>query len=196
MFACVGHPTDQKHLGFTGIVAWSLASKEEVGRIEYGSGFPISIAVSPDGRWVATGGGDAIPVGENARNLSGHLRIFDWERKKFVTEPYTLATDYVRAVHFSPDSKYLYSGSYSVPPEGGQYIAGIRAYRVGDWVSQWNATLGNGNPHELSVSPNGKDILVPDSGNLQIVDAKDGTVRGTKLTFRFYPEDRDQDKLR
>jgi WD40 repeat protein len=196
VLACVGHPTDQKHLGFTGIVTWNLATKQEAGRIEYGTGFPIRIAVSPDARWVATGGGDAVPVAENARSLSGHLRVFDWVGKKFVTEPYTLATDYVRAVQFSPDSKLLYSGSYSDPPGGGQYIAGVRAYRVGDWVSQWNTTLGNGNPHELCVSPNGKDILVPDSGNLQIIDAKDGTVRGKKLTFRFYPEDGDGEILK
>jgi len=194
--ACVGHSTDQKHLGFTGILAWNLASKKETSRIEYGTGFPIRIAVSPDARWVATGGGDAVPVAPNARNLNGHLRIFDWEHKKFVAEPFTLATDYVRAVQFSPDSKYLYSGLYSTPPGGGQYIAGIRAYRVGDWASEWDTTLGNGNPQELSISPNGKDILVPDSANLQIVDAKGGTVRGTKLKFRFYPEDRDQDEPR
>ncbi len=199
-FACVGHPTDQKPLGFTGIVAWNLATKQETGRIEYGTGFPIRIAVSPDARWVATGGGDAVPVAVNARSLSGHLRIFDWEAKKFVTEPYTLASDYVRAVQFSPDSRSLYSGSFSTPPGGGQYIAAIRAFRVGSvrpvWIPLWEATLGNGNPHELSVSPNGNDILVPDSRNLQIVDAKDGTARGTKLTFRFYPEDRDEKKLK
>ena len=200
VLACVGHPTDQKHLGFTGIVAWNLATKQDAGRIEYGTGFPIRIAVSSDARWVATGGGDAVPVAVNARSLSGHLRIFDWKDKKFVTEPYTLASDYVRAVEFSPDSRSLYSGSFSTPPGGGQYIAGIRAFRVGSvrrvWIPLWDATLGNGNPHELSVSPNGMDILVPDSGKLQIVDANDGAVRGAKLTFRFYPEDRDEEKLR
>lgn len=194
VFACVGHPTDQKHLGFTGIVAWNVATRQETGRIEYGTGFPIRIAVSPNGRWVATGGGDAVPVAENARRLSGHLRIFDWMGKKFVAEPYTLATDYVRAVQFSPDSKSLYSGSYSVPGGQGQYIAGLRAHRVEDWGSEWTATLGYGNPHELVISPNGKDILVEDSGNLQVVDAKDGTLRGPKLTYRFYPEDRDEEK--
>lgn len=196
VLACVGHPTDQKHLGFTGIVAWDLESKKELSRIEYGSGFPIRIAVSPDGRWVATGGGDAVPIAENARRLSGHLRIFDWEDKKFVVEPYTLASDYVRAVQFSPDSKYLYSGSYSAPPAGGQYIAAIKAYRAGDWVCQWDATLGNGNPHEVCVSPNGKDILVPDSSKLQLVDAKDGNVRGAILTFRSYWEEGDEERLR
>ncbi len=200
VLACVGHPTDQKHLGFTGIVAWNLATKQEAGRVEYGTGFPTRIAVSPDARWVATGGGDAIPVAKNARTLSGHLRIFDWKDKKFVTEPYTLATDYVRAVEFSPDSRSLYSGSFSTPPGGGQYIAGIRAFRVGSvrpvWIPLWEATLGNGNPHEISISPNGTDILVPDEGNLQIVGAKDGTVRGAKLKFRFYPEDRDEEKLK
>jgi len=193
VFACVGHPTDQKHLGFTGIVAWDLKSKKEEGRIDYGPGFPIRIAVSPDGRWVATGGGDAVPISENARRLSGHLRVFDWEGKKFQAEPYTLATDYVRAVQFSPNGKYLYGGSFSAPPGGGRYISAIRAYNVGsvhgDWNFQWETTLGYGNPFELSVSPNGQDILVPDSEKLHIIDAQDGTIRGAKLTFRFYPED-------
>ncbi|MDP1796158.1 MAG: WD40 repeat domain-containing protein [Planctomycetaceae bacterium] len=185
VIACVGHPTDQKDLGFTGIIAWDLASRKEESRIEYGSGFPIRIAVSADGRWVATGGGDAVPTRPNARRLSGHLRIFDWKAQKFQGELYTLATDYVRAVQFSPDSKSLYSGSYSTPPGGGQYISAIRAHRTGEWVSQWEATLGHGNPHEFTVSPNGKDLLVPDSEKLHIVNAEDGVVRGTKLTFRF-----------
>lgn len=194
VLTCVGHPTDQKEFGFTGIIAWNLATKEQAGKIEYDEGFPIRIAMSPDGRWVATGGGDAIPSGPNARSLSGHLRIFDWKTKKFVAEPYTLATDYVRSLQFSPDSQFIYSGSYSTPAGGGEYDAGIGAYRIGDWVSQWKAPLGHGNPHEISISPNGRDILVPDSGHLQVVDAKDGTIRGTKLKFRFYQEDQDLDK--
>jgi WD40 repeat protein len=183
--ACVGHPTDQRFLGFTGIIGWNVASKEEVGRIDYGPGFPIRVAVSPDGRWLATGGGDAIPVSPIARNLSGHLRIFDWKLKTFVKELYTLPSDYVRAVQFSPDSQHLYSGSYIAPPMGGESLAGIKAFRVEDWVAEWTATLGGGNPHELTISPNGKDILVPDSRHLQIIDAKDGAVRGAKLTFHF-----------
>ncbi len=183
----VGHPTHQKDLGFTGIIGWDLASKKEANRIEYGSGFPGPIAVSADGRWVATGGGDAVPIrgNLNALSLSGHLRIFDWINKKFQAELYTLGSDYVRSVQFSPNSKSLYSGSYSTPAGGGEYISAIRSHRTGDWVPEWEATLGNGNPHELEVSPNGKDLLVPDNGKLHVVDAKDGTVRGSKLQFRF-----------
>lgn len=186
VIACVGHPTDQKHLGFTGILAWDLQTKQETGRIEYGTGFPIRIAVSPDARWVATGGGDAVPTSRNSRKLSGHLRLFDWEAKKFLKEPYTQAGDYVRTVHFSTDSKYLYSGFHSDPSGGRGYIGGIRAFRVGDWVSEWNTTLKS-NPFELVLSPNGKDILVQDIIGLYIIDTKDGTFRGTKIKFRFDP---------
>lgn len=187
VLACVGHPTDQKDLGFTGIIAWDLASRKEIHRLEYGTGFPIRIAVSNDSRWVATGGGDAVPIRDNVRRLSGHLRVFDWVNQKFQAELYTLNTDYVRSVVFSPNSKFLYSGSYSTPAEGGEYMSALRNHRTGDWTPEWEAMLDKGNPHEFAVSPNGKDILVPDSGQLHIVDAKDGTVRGAKLTFRFFP---------
>jgi WD40 repeat protein len=177
VLACVGHPTDQKNLGFTGIMSWNLDTREEAASIEYGSGFPIRITAPPDGRWVAVGGGDAVPIGNNGRRLSGHLRVFDWTDKDAVTETelYTLESDYVRSMRFSPDSKFLYGGASSA----------LMAFRTGDWTSEWESQLGDGNPHEMSVSPNGKDILVPVSKNLQVIDAKDGTVRGTKLTFRF-----------
>ncbi len=192
VLACAGHPTDQKHLGFTGIVSWNLASKEETGRVEYGSGFPIRIAASADGRWVATGGGDAVPVGRRGgRSLSGHLRVFDWTRKPFLAELYTLPSDYVRSVQFSPDSKFLYSGAYSVSSEGGQPRAEVRAFRISDWGAAWSTKLGHGNPRELSVSPNGQDILVTDDDALRIVDAKDGTIRGAKLKFGMVMQNQD-----
>jgi WD40 repeat protein len=182
VIACVGYPSDQKELGFTGILAWNIETKKETGRIEYGSGFPIRIDASSDGRWIATGGGDAVPVAPDARSLSGHLRIFDWEAKKLVCEPYTLASDYVRAVRFSPDAKQLYGGA----------DPGVRAFSGEDWQLLWTAELGAGNPHDIAVSPNGMDLLVPNSDKLQLVDAKDGSVRGSLLEFRFYPEDKEE----
>lgn len=178
VLACVGHPTDQKDMGFTGIMSWNLDTKEETISVEYGSGFPIRITASPDGLWVALGGGDAVPAGANGRNLSGHLRVFDWSDKDVATEKelYTLPSDYVRAVRFSPDSKFLYSGANSE----------LRAYRTGDWREpEWESKVGDDNPHEIVVSPNGKDVLVPTSTSLKIVDTKDGAVRGSKLTFKF-----------
>lgn len=178
VLACVGYPTDEKEKGFTGIMSWNLDTKEEMASVEYGSGFPIRITASPDGRWVACGGGEAVPVRPNARNLSGHLRVFDWSDKDVATEKelYTLPHDYVRAVRFSPDSKFLYSGANSE----------LRAFRTSDWLGlDWEEKVGGDNPHEIVVSPNGKDILVPTSRSLKIIDAKDGTVRGSKLTFKF-----------
>lgn len=187
VITCVGHATDQKDKGFTGIIAWNLASKEIAAKIEFGSGFPVRIAISPDGRWVATGGGDAIPSGPNARSLSGHLRIFDWQRKEFHKELYTLQSDYVRTVQFSADSKRLYAGAYSLVDR--KTAGEIRTYRTTDWALDWKAVVARGNPHEMSISPNGRDILVPDSYFLLVVDPTDGQIRGTKLKFRLHPDD-------
>ena len=189
VLACVGHPTDQKNLGFTGILAFDLESMREVERVDFGEGFPIRIAVSADSRWVATGGGDAVPVGPNSRRLSGHLRVFDWQNKKFLKELYTLESDYVRCLQFSPDSRFLFAGAQALDAANRSFAGQVRAFRTKDWDSEWAVDIGLGNPHELVVSPNGKDILAPDYNSLKILDAKSGTLRGTKLTFKFFPED-------
>jgi hypothetical protein len=40
------------------------------------------------------------------------------------------------------------------------------------------------------VAPDGKTIVVPDSENLHVVDAVDRKVKGAKLKFRFYPDEK------
>jgi len=189
VFACVGYPTDLKNRGFTGIVAFDLKSKKEIERLEYGEGFPVKIAVSPDGRWVATGGGDAVPTGGDGRNLSGHLRIFDWKAKKLAAEPYMVGSDYVRCVAFSPDGKRLYSTAETLPPSGNQYTGELRAFVVGDWRHDWTAALAS-TPHEMAVSTDGLSILIPDRYGLKVFDSRAGKLMGEKLRFRFTDEDK------
>jgi hypothetical protein len=104
-----------------------------------------------------------------------------------VTEPYTLATDYVRAVKFSPDGKRLYSGVDSTPPA-------VRAFGADDWRLLWDTAVGSGNPDEITVAPNGLDILVCTSEGLHIVGAEDGAVRGSLLKFRSYPDEREDEE--
>lgn len=194
----VGYPTDKKNNGFTGIVAWDIEDKKEVESIEYGGGFPVCIAMSSDGRLVATGGGDAVPTSPNGRSLSGHLRIFDWKAKKLAAEPYTLSTDYVRAVAFSPDSKHLYSGAYGVGSKG-RYQAEVRCFSAANhWKKDGEEIeLGSGNPHEMTMSPDGRVLLVPDSDGLKAVDAQARKVIRTVLKFKFYPEDKEEfDRMR
>jgi len=192
----VGYSTDRKNDGFTGIVAWDIEAKKDLVSIEYGGGFPIRIAMSSDGRWVATGGGDAVPVAANARRLSGHLRIFDWKEKKLAAEPYTLPSDYVRALTFSPDGQRLYSGSYTAL--NGPYQASVRCFSAANnWKEDAKIELGPGNPHEMSISPDGRRLLVPDTEGLKAIDADTRKVTKTMLKFRFYPEDeKEVDKAR
>jgi len=192
----VGYPTDRKNNGFTGIVAMDIETKQEVGSIEYGSGFPVRIAMSPDGRWIATGGGDAVPTSPNGRSLSGHLRIFDWKEKKLVAEPYTLSSDYVRALAFSIDGNHLFSGSY----EGynGPGTASVRCFAPSNnWKEDHKIQLGHGNPDLISISPDAKAVFVRDSDALQLIDAQALKFTRTVQKFKFYPEDQEElDRMR
>ena len=138
---------------------------------------------------MATGGGEAVPVGANSRRLSGHLRVFDWEKKIPMADLYTLPSDYVRTVNFSPDSKRIYAGSFSYRDDG-RSVAELRAFTTEDWREAWTAKLGSSNPHDHTVSPDGMMIVVADYDRLNVVDALDGSVKGQLLRFRFYPEDR------
>jgi WD40 repeat protein len=188
--AAVGYSTDRKDKGFTGLVTYDLATKKDLGKVEYGTGFPVRLAISPDGRWVATGGGDAVPVGRNSRRLSGHLRVFDWEKRIPVADLYTLPSDYVNTVGFSPDSKHLYAGAYTTRDDK-RISAELKAFSTDDWREAWTVKLGpDNNPHDCTVSPDGTTILVADNDHLHVVNAFDGSIKGQLLKFRFYPEDR------
>ena len=50
ILAAVGYSTDQKDKGFTGLVTYDFATKSELEKVEYGSGFPVCMAISPDAR--------------------------------------------------------------------------------------------------------------------------------------------------
>lgn len=81
-------------------IATLLGSSEDV----------ISLAFSPDGRFLASGyKGTELPgdIHENAIAI-----LWDMETKQPAGQPLAEHTDSVNSVVFSPDGKYLYTGSW------------------------------------------------------------------------------------
>ncbi|MDA2913796.1 serine/threonine protein kinase [Acidobacteriia bacterium AH_259_A11_L15] len=87
---------------------WEVASGREVRTLRGHTQSVNAVAFSPDGRWLASGAGGPVPVGEQ-----GDRTIKLWEVATG-REVRTLTghTWTVHAVAFSPDGRWLASGSY------------------------------------------------------------------------------------
>jgi len=48
---------------FRGIKVWDTVTGREIKRFTYNESFPLAIAISPDGKWLVAGGGDATKAG-------------------------------------------------------------------------------------------------------------------------------------
>ncbi|MCH8830289.1 MAG: hypothetical protein IID45_11995, partial [Planctomycetes bacterium] len=83
-------------LGATQSAPLDLSTAPFVGRI-------LSLAFSPDGRKLATGGGDA--------SRSGELMIWDVQKKTLIREIKDAHSDTILGLEFSPDGKQILSGS-------------------------------------------------------------------------------------
>jgi len=78
-----------------------------LGQIGKGSGEIYAIALSPDEKWLAVGG---MLAGENNRDIACAIRIYNYHTGKLI-KVLKSHTDVVLDLSYSPDGKYLISGS-------------------------------------------------------------------------------------
>jgi RNA polymerase sigma factor (sigma-70 family) len=97
--------------GFRGVKIWDATTGQEVQRFVYETGFPLALAFSPDGKWLASGGGDTLPIQPNVQQIIGRLKVWDRTTGKLHKTLVDRSEGYFRDIVFSRDSKYLYSGS-------------------------------------------------------------------------------------
>jgi serine/threonine protein kinase/WD40 repeat protein len=96
--ASVGHAENS-------IKVWDVSSGQLIGKYASLADYPFSAAISPDGRWLASGGGPW-----DAQKSPGELKVWSIDTGKFTTlegHPKRVA-----ALAFSPDGRYLASGSH------------------------------------------------------------------------------------
>jgi RNA polymerase sigma factor (sigma-70 family) len=178
--ACTGDVS-----GFKGVKVWNTTTGLEVKRFTYDEGFPLAIAISPDGKWLASGGGDAIPVAPNAGRLSGSLKVWDWGSGKLQQTLVQKSEGYFRVVAFSRDSTRLVAGSPGpeVARNSNNYLSSaVRCWETKQWGPLWIVQGLYGDVFALDISPDCQCVASSDSSRTAVIDAALGRVRGYWMT--------------
>jgi len=113
-----GGPFREDNFGWAGV--WEVSSGKQIAEMKDMPDSVLGIAISPDGRLVATAGRDAVArwweaeTGKLVSEFSGHQTALEW-------------------VDFSPDGKMLASGSYDRTAklwyiDSGQEVATLRGH--------------------------------------------------------------------
>lgn len=141
---------------------WSARSFHHVAFLR-GHRFGVSaLAFSPDGAWLASGGDD------------GALRLWDmrsFEEVACFAEQWEAHQPQVRAVTFSPDSRYLAAawGTYSIGPTSPLLVFDVRR-RSEFYRLEYQASINT-----IAYSADGQRIVNGDAeGAIRIIDAMTG----------------------
>jgi len=166
---------------FHGIKVWDTTTGKEVKRVAYDSGFPLAIAISPDGKWLAGGGG--VAVGD------GNLKVWHWESGKLEQTLVTKSNGYFRAVAFSKDSTRLVAGTTGpyVTRNSNVYVSSVvYCWEAKQWSRLWTVQGLYGEVWSLDFSPDGRSVASSDSSGTSVIDAVLGRLQGYRMITTQY----------
>jgi FOG: WD40 repeat len=140
---------------------WEAATGRKVARMTHGDGVS-AVAFSPDGQYVVSGGCDKR--GENYRCIEGTARV--WEAASGREVARLTHDDWVFDVAFSPDGRYVVSGSEDNTARVWEAASGREVARLthDDWV------------FDVAFSPDGRYVV-------------SGSWDGTARVWWWRPED-------
>jgi len=180
--------------GVVGAVELDPGSGAEVRKVVFAARVPGAkpvawpAAFSPDGRWVALAGGEAVPVGAGASELRGYVRV--WDRQTgVVREVGDGPNDYVRALAVSADGRRLYAATLAATEvrdgRGARWQAGkVQCWDTATWREVWAVETRGGGPTRLAPTPSGRRLWVADRAGLWLLDADTGAPRGGLIESR------------
>jgi WD40 repeat protein len=170
--------------GFRGVKVWDATTGQEVERFVYDTGFPLAVAFSPDGKWLASGGGDTRSIQPNVREIIGRLKVWDRTTGKLHKTLVERSEGYFRDIVFSRDSKFLYSGSQGpfrkVMINGKQdgskmcTCSQVHCWDTERWNRLWTSEGDYGELWSLDLSPDGRTVAASDGWGTRLLDAASG----------------------
>jgi RNA polymerase sigma factor (sigma-70 family) len=167
---------------FRGVRLVDVTTGKEVQRLPYDAGFPLAVAFSPDGRWLASGGGDALPISPQESKLIGHVKVWDRKTGRLHNTLIDPTDGYFRAIAFSRDSKHLFSGCPGpIRPLmrdgrqiGTRVVNQIRCWESARWEQRWSAEGDLGEVWALDVSLDGRTVVASDGWGVRLLDVATG----------------------
>jgi WD40 repeat protein len=149
---------------------WDVATGKEVQRFAYESGVPMTVALAPDGNWLAVGGRESKPPKSPQSKVVGNVKVWARATGKLHAAHVDTKCGEFREVAFSPDSKYVFTGS-----PGPDSSSVVHCWQTNDWSKVWTADqAGGGNVWALDVSPDGRFVAVSDATGTGLIDAATG----------------------
>jgi WD40 repeat protein len=163
------------------IYLWDVATHERTGSPFKGHDSPVySLAFSPDGKTLASGGGDDYYVG-SGRNYS--IVLWNVAKGQALGQPLLGHKNEVLSLAFSPDGKVLASGSADET---------VKLWDVARLKPVNNSSLLDKDHHTTKVldvhfSRDGKTLISADTGNHVLMrEPKFSTTNGNNLTLESY----------
>lgn len=183
-------PTDLA--GFHGVIEWAVGTGKEakrtaVPRTKPGDSPVVhTVGYTTDGKKLIVGGGAAEPTQGGGCFCIGYLWVFDrktGELDRTVLE--NVRTDYVRQFTLSADGRKLYVPTHTprrkVMRNGvltEMSFSSLQCWDTQTWEMDW---AHEGEPNIvtcLTVSPNGKRVVVSDTSGCYLLDAATGEPKG------------------
>jgi WD40 repeat protein len=150
---------------------WDVETGKEAARYDSPAGGLLSVAISPDGKWLAAGmrSGYLPPDQEKRR---GDLYVWDRTTGKLAHTLDGDTPDMVLFLAFSPDSKTLYAatkGRATTPrPNGSGTSSQLHAWDAAAGQRLWIREGKGSSPTGLAVGPSSAGLI--DLNGLQILD--------------------------
>jgi WD40 repeat protein len=170
----------QKADRFAGIREWDVETGKEAARYESPAGGLLSVAVSPDGKWLAAGMRSGALSHEQEKRR-GDMYVWDRTTGKLVHTLNGGTPDMVLFLSFSPDSTKLYAATKGraskVGPSGSGTSSQVHCWDIKAGKRLWIGEGAGSAPIGMAVSPDGSRVGLVDGEGVQIVDQDTGQVR-------------------
>jgi WD40 repeat protein len=172
----------------SGVKLWDSRTWELKGTLLRDRGASLSVAFSPDGRYVASGGG-YVEVNDG-RTATGEVTIWDIETGKIVeTLSRPTGGGYV-AVAFSPDGAIAGQGfgPTVATKTTSSVISEVTIWNPATREPTWNARFAFcGDPSPPAFSPDGMKLVTCDSEAVRVLDADQGETLRVLMRVKRMP---------